>query len=318
MLFFPDFNKIHASHHIPHFKIINNKLYFYCYVTIINKVCSFSIYMIKKILRNLKKPQKIPGKILSKIELAINKKKYDKNLFINKQDQIFKKLNLDRDLGQKKLTEIKKSYKALNNRGIPFSEHEVLFSSLSCNSMLNINEILEIGTYDGANAFLLSLLFKNSNIETIDLESNKDDFKNFYNRNDDINKFLELRNNYLSKSDRISFNEINSINLINYKKKYDLIWIDGAHGYPMVSMDILNSIRLINDQGIIMCDDVWINNIVSDKMYSSVAAYETLNELKKEGLINFDLIFKRLDASSNCLEKKRKFVAVISLIPKKK
>ena len=62
-----------------------------------------------------------------------------------------------------------------------------------------------------------------------------------------------------------------------------------------------------------MCDDVWIDNVVSDKMYTSLAAYETLNELKAEGIINFDLIYKRLDASNNCLEKKRKFVAIISL-----
>tara|TARA_B100000686_G_C16761494_1_gene958979 strand:+ start:462 stop:1283 length:822 start_codon:yes stop_codon:yes gene_type:complete len=268
--------------------------------------------MIKKIFNNLKKPHKIPSKFLSKIEFFLKKKKYDKDFYENQQNQIFKKLSLDRHLGIKKLNEIKERYKILNNRGMA-SEHEVLFSSLSCNSKLNVNEILEIGTYEGANAFLLSLLFKNSNIETIDLESNKDNFKNFYNRNDNINKFLELRNNYLSKDDRINFNEINSINLINYKKKYDLIWIDGAHGYPLVCMDILNSIRLINDNGIIMCDDIYINNIDSDKMYNSSAAYETLSEFKNEGLINFDLIFKRLDANSNCLEKKRKFVGVISL-----
>ena len=271
--------------------------------------------MIKFLLSNLKKPHKIFSKILSKIEFTINKKKYDKSFYINKQNQIFKELSLDRDLGQKKLDKIKENYKVLNNRGMA-SEHEVLFSSLSCNSMYSVNEILEIGTHDGINAFLLSLLFKKSNIETIDLESDKDDFKNFYNRSSNINNFLESRNDHLSRDNRINFKEINSIHLINYKKKYDLIWIDGAHGYPMISMDILNSVRLINDHGVIVCDDVWINNVISDKMYSSSAAFETLNELKKEGLINFELIFKRLDANNNCLEKKRKFIAVISLTPK--
>ena len=66
-----------------------------------------------------------------------------------------------------------------------------------------------------------------------------------------------------------------------------------------------------------MCDDVFINQIDSDKMYSSNAAYETLSELKKEGLINIDFIFKRLDSDNNCLEEKRKFVAIISLKPYK-
>tara|TARA_B100000795_G_C22790800_1_gene436842 strand:+ start:671 stop:1498 length:828 start_codon:yes stop_codon:yes gene_type:complete len=272
--------------------------------------------MINKILNNLKKPHKIPGKFLSKINFFISKKKYDKKFYENKQNHIFEKLNLDRNLGLKKLIEIKKNHEILNNRGMA-SEHEVLFSSLSCNPKFNMDQILEIGTYDGANAFLLSLLFENSNIETIDLKKNHDDFKNFYNRENNISKFIELRNSYLSKNKNIYFKEINSVNLINYKKKYDLIWIDGAHGYPVVCMDIVNSLRILNDKGIIMCDDVFINQIDSDKMYSSNAAYETLSELKKEGLINIDFIFKRLDSDNNCLEEKRKFVAIISLKPYK-
>ena len=95
--------------------------------------------------------------------------------------------------------------------------------------------------------------------------------------------------------------------------KYDLIWIDGAHGYPVVCMDILNSIKLIRAGGYIICDDIYINSINSDKMYRSNAGNETLNELKKEGIINFDLIFKRLDAENNCLEENRKFIAIVSL-----
>ena len=53
----------------------------------------------------------------------------------------------------------------------------------------------------------------------------------------------------------------------------------------------------------------------TDKMYSSLAAYETLSDPKEEGIINFDLIYKRLDANNNCLENERKFVAVVSLAP---
>ena len=75
-------------------------------------------------------------------------------------------------------------------------------------------------------------------------------------------------------------------------------------------MDIVNSLRILNDKGIIMCDDVFINQIDSDKMYSSNAAYETLSELKKEGLINIDFIFKRLDSDNKCKSTKRKFVAI--------
>ena len=42
------------------------------------------------------------------------------------------------------------------------SEHEVILSSLSSLTHKKINNILEIGTFDGVNSFLLSLLFKKS------------------------------------------------------------------------------------------------------------------------------------------------------------
>ena len=47
-------------------------------------------------------------------------------------------------------------------------------------------------------------------------------------------------------------------------------------------------------------------------MYSSIATYETLNELKKQDLINFRLIYKRLSAEHNCIENTRQFVAIVS------
>ena len=47
-------------------------------------------------------------------------------------------------------------------------------------------------------------------------------------------------------------------------------------------------------------------------MYRSIATYETLNELKKQDLINFRLIYKRLSPHHNCIENKRKFVAIVS------
>jgi predicted O-methyltransferase YrrM len=103
---------------------------------------------------------------------------------------------------------------------------------------------------------------------------------------------------------------MNSLDLINYNQEFDLIWIDGAHGYPVVCIDIINSLRLINDGGIIMCDDIFINNIQSDKMYKSTAAFETLNELATEKIIDYKLIYKRLDTINNCNKLNRKFIGV--------
>ena len=52
----------------------------------------------------------------------------------------------------------------------------------------------------------------------------------------------------------------------------------------------------------------------SDNMYHSIASYETLNELKKQNVINFTLVYKRINKKNNCIESKRKFVAIVRKI----
>jgi len=271
--------------------------------------------MIQKIINNLKKPHLIPKKLLKKIKYYSLKKKYNFSYYEKKQNKLFSELGLKREAGILKLQELKKNYKFLN-RGMS-SEHEVILSSLSSLTHKKINNILEIGTFDGINSFLLSLLFKKSNITTIDLKNNSDAFKTSYKRNIELENFLENRNKILSKNQNINFKELNSLNLINHKDTYDLIWIDGAHGYPFVCIDIINSLKLINKDGIIMCDDVYIDKPENqDTMYNSIASFETLKELEKENIIKLNLLYKRLDADNNANSNYRKFVAIFNKVNK--
>ena len=83
---------------------------------------------------------------------------------------------------------------------------------MSLNKSRSINEILEIGTFDGFNALLLSKLFKKKNIDTIDLPENDENFINFYDRKNKINKFIQDRDNILSKNEDIKFFTLNSLN----------------------------------------------------------------------------------------------------------
>lgn len=270
-----------------------------------------------KFINNLIKPHQIPIKIFDKINYFLKSINYNESSFEKEQNNIFKHYALDREEGIRYLNQIKKKLDmTLNlNRGMS-SEHEVIFSSLSISKNRPIINILEIGTFDGFNALLLSNLFPNSNIDTIDLPENEEDFINFYNRKDKVNDFLRDRNNTLSQNKNINFLPLNSLKLLNYTKKYDLIWIDGAHGYPTVCIDIINSLHILNKNGLILCDDVHLNlnQIKSDRMYDSIAPYETLNELKKQNLIEFKLVYKRLQTKENCLEKKRKFIAIVNKI----
>ena len=269
--------------------------------------------LLTRLLNNLARPHKIPKKILNKLNYYFSYKKYNQNFFEKEQNETFKHFGLNRQEGIKKLTLIKNNLDFKLRNSEMSSEHEVIFSSLSLNKNKKFTDILEIGTFDGFNSLLLSNLFPNSNIDTIDLPETDDDFINFYDRKDNISKFIQDRNIILSKNKNINFFSLNSLKLFNYKKKYDLIWIDGAHGYPMACIDIINSLHILKENGLILCDDVYLklNQSNLDKMYSSIATYETLNELKKQNLINFRLVYKRLNAEYNCVENIRQFVAIV-------
>ncbi len=270
--------------------------------------------LIKKIFRNLLYPHKIPIKIINKIVYYYFLKKYNLVKFENEQNNIFNSLGLEREKGIKHLNLIKKQLGKIFEINRMSSEHEAIFSSLSLRKNQSFKSILEIGTYDGLNAYLLSNLFPTSNIDTIDLPDNDEDFVNFYARKNTISDFVRERNNILNHNKNINFIQINSLKLLNHKKKYDLIWIDGAHGYPYVCIDIINSLNILGNNGVILCDDIFknLNQAETDRMYSSKASYETLNALKKENLIDYSLIYKRLDAFNNCVKSKRKFIAYIN------
>ena len=264
------------------------------------------------ILHNLKSPHKIPIKIVRKIIFLYKKANYNFKAFELEQNKRFVKSKLDRVEGIKKLKKIKENYKFLERE--MSSEHEVLFSSISISPKIKINNILEIGTFDAVNAFLLSKLFQDSKIETIDLKSDEIDFTSTYKRNKNVEKFINLRDSLVSKIENIKFIELNSVKLIFSQKKYDLIWIDGAHGYPVCCIDIINSVKLLNKNGIIMVDDILIENNENDKMYDSIAGFETLKELEKNNIIKLDFFYKRLDADSNADTKKISYVALARLL----
>ena len=115
-----------------------------------------------------------------------------------------------------------------------------------------------------------------------------------------------------NRDKRINFKRIDALNYSSTdKQKFDLIWVDGAHGYPVACIDLINSIKLLNDDGFILVDDIILSNADNDRMYFSSAGYETLNELKKSLLIDFYLIFKRLDANSNCDKSQIKYIAFV-------
>ena len=247
-------------------------------------------------------PKEFVLKTIDKIFGWIDLWKYDQTKTILKQEQFYKQLELDRSLGIKVLSDLKLSQN---------KEHHILFASISIEK--NISSILEIGTFDGKNAALLSCIFPNASILTIDLPKNDPIFCSTYNRNNSEirEKFLARRNETLAKHPNVKFEAINSLELTLRNEKFDLIWVDGAHGFPVVAIDIANSIRLLKQNGKILCDDMWINRKSNDSIYKSNGTYETLEAFKHASLIDYSLIFKRLNFESSGLRSSREYISIV-------
>ena len=86
------------------------------------------------------------------------------------QNNLFKEIGLVREDGLVKLEGVLNDVmsKSYNENDGMFSEHLILISSISV-SHANIKRVLEIGTHDGRTALILSRLFPDAEIVSIDL-----------------------------------------------------------------------------------------------------------------------------------------------------
>jgi|TARA_B110000211_G_scaffold225373_1_gene277480 predicted O-methyltransferase YrrM len=257
--------------------------------------------------------------ITRKLKKLLYLLKNNKKSFLKEQIILFDKFNLNRENGKELLNNIKKQYPILNTT--MNSEHQTIFSSISENKKYVIKNILEIGTYDGTNAFLLSKLFPQAKILTIDLPDDAKDFQDTYGRNDEIKRenFIKLRNQVINTEKNIKFKQFNSLKLTFENEKFDLIWVDGAHGYPQVTIDIINSLRLCNQNGLILCDDIFKYKIKNqDEMYYSNATIETIKLLASEKIVSYDLFLKRIENKYNYFPQEQKFIGLIKFLKEKK
>ena len=176
-----------------------------------------------------------------------------------------------------------------NNRQ---SWHWHLFAGFSKN-LANL-KILEIGTHTGEFTNFLSKIFKDSQIDSIDLHHEDQRFINSYNRqnNEFRSNFLKERNKFIDKKN-INFFEMDSIDLLSKFElnTYDIIWLDGDHTNPQVNMDIISSFFLLKKGGIFISDDIFLSNKNKDfKNCQGADGIKLLTDVKK---LNTHYIIKR-------------------------
>ena len=185
------------------------------------------------------------------------------------------------------------------------------------NRNINVDKILEIGTFNGEFTNFLSEIFPDAEVISIDLDEKKHAFTSSYDREDSkkLIKFLEIRKNNLDNKN-IKFIQMSSLELENIfkNKSFDLIWIDGDHLNPQVTIDIFQCLKLIKKNGFICVDDILKDDAILkkgvNKKYISCDSFKTLEYFNNLEYLKTSYLLKRV--SRRNLDSK-KFISISSL-----
>lgn len=250
------------------------------------------------------------GRLVSRVMCELKERKIPYAERLRQQREKYASLGLDRDAGNRayvqavEVTGMGSTMEVNDSR----SEHKILLGALSERGS-PIHKVLEIGTLEGATAVVLSHLFPEASITTLDLPPGDPVYQSSYEYSRS-REFIEKRNANISRSSRIRFRELNSLclSLETEDRNYDLVWVDGDHDFPTVGIDLANAARLLRPGGYLLCDDVIFERVSRSNTYNSNAAHRSLIALQGAGLIERPIyLYKRLGKRE---QHPRKFVAI--------
>lgn len=185
--------------------------------------------------------------------------------------------------------------------------------------------ILEIGTADASFTAFLARAFPDSIVETIDLPVGDQRFWNaiddaagteksttFELRNESAE--LKIRSANLQSSPNIVFREMNSLELSRFEEqKFDLIWVDGDHTFPVVACDIANAVRLLKSGGVAMCDDIYLSDGRKSK-WGSQESVKVLTAFERAKIVTVSYVLKSLRPEKNYSARIKKHLAIVRLV----
>ena len=188
----------------------------------------------------------------------------------------------------------KKIEKSIYNDFISYNDKEkwfcnnLYFLSKELKKLDDINQILEIGSYEGRSCIFFSNFFKNSMVTCVDTWSGSDEHlnikfeiiesnfdKNIQNHNIDkqILKIKDTSDNFFEKN----------------TQKYDFIYVDGDHDGDQVNKDIYNSWHHLNRGGYLLLDDYtwwWYKDLKKNPAFSiNRFINDNINEIDIKKLI---------------------------------
>lgn len=236
---------------------------------------------------------------------------------IKQQQQLFGAIGLDWKKANSQVIQIEgQSFDPKSHR----SQHYELIVALADNS--KPKRILEIGTAEASFTAFLSRAFPDATIETIDLPTHD---KRFWNAVDDEEKRVvnnsqvdmnkvRMRDDNLKKSPNVIFKEMNSLALSRFQAaEYDFIWVDGDHTFPVVACDIANAVRLLKEDGTLICDDIFLTGGRKGK-WGSQESQKVLKVFADAEILSTNYVLKSLLAQRNFNSSVKKHLAVCKLL----
>ena len=174
-----------------------------------------------------------------------------------------------------------------NSGGINLGDQRALYY---LTKGLDVKSILEIGTHIGCSTvhFALALNSINNNdykfidtVDIIDVNNKRKKHWNNFGAKFSPQKIIEM----VGSNHLVKFIKNNSIDYLrNCKKSYDLIFLDGSHLSNIVYQEIPLALNLLNNGGIILLHDYYMNNspIWGDGFISS-GPYQAVERFMEEG-----------------------------------
>lgn len=153
---------------------------------------------------------------------------------------------------------------------------------------------LEIGSFEGGSAIYVSSRFNKSEIYCVDnWVKTEDGYSNlnFNNveENFDFNIFNYKNINKIKKSSDDFFQK--------NEKTFDVIYVDGYHKAEQVFKDCVNSWKVLNNNGLMICDDyIWDNykEVVNNPCYAINNFLDTINNYKVLKVSNSQLFLQKI------------------------
>jgi predicted O-methyltransferase YrrM len=158
-------------------------------------------------------------------------------------------------------------------------------------SLKNNFKYLEIGSFEGGSAIYVSSRFKCSKVFCIDNWKKTEDGYSELDFNDVEKNFDHNIKNY---ENIIKIKNSSDNFFLNNNEKFDVIYVDGYHKSNQVFKDCINSWKILNLNGILICDDyIWDHyfDVKNNPCYAINKFLKTLNNSYKVLQISNSQIF---------------------------